>query len=282
MVKKSKLKALRQYLPDRSVLDEHPDFDNDIAQPLFHQGNRVGCITLHGIGGTPANIRVVADALIARHYTVVSPTLPGHGTTVRALNDSTGEEWLQCVRDAYRQLQDAGCTQFYALGLSLGGILSALLATEEPLDGLALICAPIRMQPFLHMARRLRFVLPFVRYPSDEGSQSGWGGNLYAQMYDGFSNRKLADLNRLCGRLCKTLDKITCPTLMINAKYDDKVDASSVDVWKERAVNVPCTEYLYLENSPHGCTYGRERALVAEAAATFVAQCVERKRAREN
>ena len=90
MKRKSKLKALRQYLPDQRVLDEHIDFDNDIARPLFHQGNEIGCITLHGIGGTPANIRVVADALIERGYTVVSPTLPGHGETVRALNSSTG------------------------------------------------------------------------------------------------------------------------------------------------------------------------------------------------
>lgn len=281
MVRKSKLKALRQYLPDRSVLDEHPDFDSDISQPLFSRGNAVGCITLHGIGGTPANIRVVADALIARGYTVVSPTLPGHGATVRALDASTGEQWLHCILDAYKRLQDAGCTEIYALGLSLGGILSALLATQAPLDGLALICAPIKMQPFLHMARRMRFLLPIVRYPSDEGSRAHWGGNPYAQMYDGFSNRKLADLNRLCIRLRKTLDRISCPTLFVSAAYDDKVDPSSIDVWKQRAVRVPHTEYLYLENSPHGCTYGCEREKVAEAAASFVARCVKRKRTDE-
>ncbi len=281
MVRKSKLKALMQYLPNRRVLDERPDFQNDIAQPLFHKGNEIGCITLHGISGTPANIRVVADALMQRGYTVVSPTLPGHGETVRALDASTGEQWLACVRDAYRQLQDAGCTQIYALGLSLGGILSGLLAAEAPLDGLALICAPIAMQPFLHMARRLRFIIPVVRYPEEDGSRTNWRGNPYAQMYDGFSNRKLADLNRLCKRLRESLSKITCPTLMVNAAYDDKVDVASLAIWKNGAVNVPFTEYLYLEHSPHGCTYGPERDLVAEAAAAFVERCAEAKRAND-
>ena len=276
MVKKSKLKALRQYLPDRRVLDDVMPFDDDISQPLFHQGGDVGCITLHGIGGTPANIRVVSDALIARGYTVLSPTLPGHGETVRAFAASTGEEWLSCVENAYDRLVEAGCTRIFSIGLSLGGVLSALLATERerPLAGLGMICAPIEMQPFLHMARRLSIILPVVRYPDEDGSQTNWKGNPYAQMYDGLSTRKLVDLNRLCIRLRASLGSITCPTLMVNAKYDDKVDPSSPDLWRAGAVNVPETEYVYLEHSPHGCTYGQERERVAQTVADFVARTV--------
>lgn len=276
MKKKSKLKALKQYLPNKSGLDVVVPLDDDIAQPLMHKGNHIGCITLHGIGGTPANIRVVADALIDRGYTVISPTLPGHGKTIRALNQSTGEEWLQCVRDAYDQLKAEGCTQIYALGLSLGGILSGLLATERELDGLALICAPIEMQPYLHMARRISWLIPFVRFDDQTGSATRWRDNPYAQMYDGFSTKKLVDLNRLRKRLRADLHRITCPTLMINAKYDDKVDIKSLDTWKARAHNVPDCEYVYLENSPHGCTYGPERDLVAEKCAMFVASLVDK------
>ena len=276
MKKKSKLKALRQYLPDKRVLDEELPFDNDISQPLFHKGNTVGCITLHGIGGTPANVRVLADALIERGYTVISPTLPGHGETVRALNESTGEQWLQCVLEAYDRLKGSGCTRIYALGLSLGGILSGLLATQRPLDGLALICAPIEMQPYLHMARRISWLLPFVRFEDDEETSSQWQQNPYSQMYNGFSTKKLVDLNRLCKTLRDNLDKIICPTLMINAKYDDKVAASSIDIWKARATNVPHCQYVYMQNSPHGCTYARERDLVAKICSDFVSGLVDK------
>ncbi len=276
MKKKSKLRALLEYLPNPQVFDVFPPFDGDISQPLFHKGNDVGCITLHGIGGTPANIRVVADALIEKGYTVVSPTLPGHGTTVRKLNASTGEAWLTCVLDAYDRLKAENCTQIYALGLSLGGILSGLLATMRPLDGLALICAPIEMQPYLHMARRISWLISAVSYNGDSGSHTGWRHNPYAQMYDGFSTKKLVDLNRLCKRLRAGLNRISCPTIMFNARYDDKVDAKSLDIWKAGAVNVPSCEYIYLENSPHGCTYGRERELVAEKCAAFVSALVDK------
>lgn len=273
--KKSPLQRIREYMPDKTVLDEHPAFDEDFSQPLFHKGSEVGCITLHGIGGTPANIRVVADALIARGYTVLSPTLPGHGETVRALNHSTYKQWLQCVYDAYDRLKAEGCTKIYALGLSLGGVLSGVLAENRALDGLVLICAPLQVQKFLRISRRLSWLVPYVRYPSDSNSASSWRRNPYAQMYDGFSTMKLVDLRRLSGHLNKNLSRITCPVLTFSAEYDDKVDPVSIAILEKGAVNAKEIRHIHLTNSPHGCTYGPEREAVAQACGDFIAELAE-------
>lgn len=270
------LKAMKDYLPDKSVLDHHPPFDDDLSQPLFIRGDHIGCITLHGIGGTPANIRVVADALAAKGYTVISPMIPGHGETVRAQNASTDKEWLQCVRDAYKKLKDAGCDQIYALGLSLGGILCGLLAEEEHLDGLALICAPIKMQRFLRIARAVSFLIPVVSYPESKEGKPDWWDNPYAQMYDGFSTTKLVDLGRLSKRLKRNLSKIDCPTMVVSAKFDDKVDPETVEIFKKGAIHVPSAEYVMFEQSPHGCTYGKEREKVAAKCVSFVSGLVDK------
>jgi carboxylesterase len=267
---------MKDYLPDKSILDHRPPFDNDLSQPLFIHGSKVGCITLHGIGGTPANIRVVADALAAKGYTVISPMIPGHGETVRAQNASTGEEWMQCIRDAYRKLKDVGCEQIYALGLSLGGILCGLLAEEEHLDGLALICAPIRMQRFLRIARAASFIIPVVSYPESEEGKPVWRDNPYAQMYDGFSTKKLIDLGRLSKHLKRNLSKIDCPTLMVSAKFDDKVGPETLEIFRKGATNVPSVEYVLFEQSPHGCTYGQEKEKVAAKCAAFVSGLVDK------
>ena len=272
--KKTTWQRIREYLPDKTVLDEHPPFDGDLSQPLFHKGNEIGCLTLHGIGGTPANIRVVADELIARGYTVLSPTLPGHGETVRALNHSTYKQWLQCVYDAYARLKAEGCTEIYALGLSLGGVLSGLLAENRRLDGLVMICAPLEVQRFLRLSRHLSWLIPYVRYPSDDKPGS-WRRNPYAQMYDGFSTIKLVDLKRLSRHLNKNLSRITCPVLTFSAAYDDKVDPVSIDILMKGAVNAKEIRHIHLKNSPHGCTYGPERDLVAGACAALVAELAE-------
>ena len=266
--KKTTWQRIREYLPDKTVLDEHPPFDGDLSQPLFHKGNEIGCLTLHGIGGTPANIRVVADELIARGYTVLSPTLPGHGETVRALNHSTYKQWLQCVYDAYARLKAEGCTEIYALGLSLGGVLSGLLAENRRLDGLVMICAPLEVQRFLRLSRHLSWLIPYVRYPSDDKPGS-WRRNPYAQMYDGFSTIKLNDIARLSRTLCRGLPRITCPTLWISAEYDDKVDPKSLQIVRRGAVNAPVFAHVHMARSGHGCTYGREREQAAAAVVDF-------------
>lgn len=268
--------ALQDYLPDKRVLDQRPPFDDDLSQPLFHKGNTVGCITLHGIGGTPANVRVVADALIAKGYTVVSPTIPGHGETVRAQNASTGGQWLDAIRAAYRRLQDEGCTQIYALGLSLGGILCGLLAEERHLDGVVLICTPIRMKRYLRIAKALSPILPVVGYPEGREGKPVWGDNLYAQMYSGLSTKKLVDLSRLARKLRKNLAKIDCPALLVAAAQDDKVDPLSIEIFCSGAVNAPSVDLAEFEHSPHGCTYGPEKELVAERCAQFVAGLVDK------
>ena len=267
--------ALKDYMPDKAVLDQRPPFDDDLSQPLFHKGNEIGCITLHGIGGTPANIRVVADALIANGYTVISPMIPGHGETVRAQNASTGAQWLAGIRAAYQKLKDEGCTQVYALGLSLGGILCGLLAEEEHLDGLALICTPIKMKRSLRVARALSPIIPVVGYPESRGGKPAWGDNPYAQMYGGFSTKKLVDLSRLARRLKRNLDKIDCPTLLVSAAQDDKVDPKSIEIFCEGAINSPSVDLAEFDHSPHGCTYGPEREQVAARCAAFVAALVD-------
>ncbi len=267
--------ALKKYLPDKTVLDLKTPFDDDISAPLFHKGGSVGCITLHGIGGTPANIRVVADALIEKGYTVLSPTLPGHRETVRALNASTGDEWEACVLSAYDRLQAEGCEKIFALGLSLGGVLSCRLAEQRTLDGLVMICAPLKMQRFLRFARLISPILPFVSYQSGN-AEPKWRTEPYAQMYDGFSTKKLVDLTRLERKLIRNLNRVTCPTLVISAAYDDKVDPVSVDIFRKKATNVPYAEYVMFASSPHGCTYGPEKEAVAACAADFVTRQVDK------
>jgi len=268
--------ALREYLPDKTILDQHPPFDDDLSQPLFQKGNTIGCITLHGIGGTPANIRVLADALIERGYTVLSPRIPGHGETVRAQNASTAKQWLDSIRTAYHTLKDEGCEQIYALGLSLGGILCGLLAEEQPLDGLALICTPIKMKRYLRIARVLSPVLPVVGYPESRGGKPAWGDNPYGQMYGGLSTKKLVDLSRLARVLKRNLSKIDCPTLIVSAALDDKVDPKSIEIFCSGAVNVPSVDLAEFDHSPHGCTYGPEKELVAARCAEFVAGLVDK------
>lgn len=262
---------------DRSILDEPCAFD-DVAAPYFSvpagdagcsAAHGVGCLVLHGIGGTPANVRVVAETLAGRGYAVFVPTLPGHGRTVRALTASTGEQWLACARDGYERLRAAGCDRIVPVGLSLGGILAGLLAAERDCAALVLISAPVRMRAYLHVARLLAPFVPAVRYPAEDGEKLRQKAP-YGQMYAGFSPAKLSDLYRLIRRLRRSLPHITCPTLALWARYDDKVAPGAAAALRRGLVHAPLTSRV-MEHSPHGSTYDpRERDLLAALCAAYI------------
>lgn len=259
------------YEPNRAMLDEHPPFDA-VAAPYFHQGGEVGCLVLHGIGGTPANVRLVAEALAREGCTVYAPLLPGHGETIRALDRSTGAQWLHAVFAAYDRLRAAGCTKIVPIGLSLGGILAGYIAAKRETAALVLISAPIRMKTYLRLGRLLSPLFPYIAYSERDKARTRELAP-YAQMYSGFCTRKLCDLQRLILRLRARLPRIGCPVFALWAKYDNKVSASSRRLLRNGLRQVDLTEHT-LQNSSHGSTYGAERDLAAELVAAYVRSTV--------
>ncbi len=253
------------YQLDNSEADHHPDFD-DLALPFFHKGNEIGCICLHGIGGTPANVRVIADELSKRGFTVDAPMLAGHGTTLRQMNRSNWKKWIKTIEDSYDRLKQAGCKKVFVSGLSLGGILSAYLASEteeRPCEGVVLISAPFKMKKWLIISMFMSVFFPYVTYPADKHTTP------HSQSYRGLACRKLIDLERLIVKTRGKLKKIKCPVYAIWAKLDDKVDPHSSHILSSRLVSAPLKETT-MENSPHGSTYGPEKEMVGTLVADFI------------
>ena len=255
------------YRIDRSVASERVAL-GPLDAPVLHRGEKnVGCIVLHGVSGTPANMRAVSDELIARGYSVDAPMLAGHGETVEKLSRTTAEDFVDTALAAYERLRGAGCEKIICIGLSLGGLITGVLAEEKPLAGTVLICPPVVMQPFLRVSAYLSLLFPFVRYEKNRKTPP----DAYHNGFDGMATRKLNDIKRLSRRFLKNADRIRCPLLTVAAGRDDKVDEKSYPLIKEYAVNAP-QQHIDYPNSKHGCTYGAERDKVAKAVADFVDQ----------
>lgn len=263
---------------DKTVLDEDQGFD-EYTRPTFDLGTgekaKIGCIVTHGIGGTPANMYLVTEELKKRGYTVLAPCLPGHGTTVRDQMHSTAGQWVRCMLDAYDKLKENGCTDIIPIGLSLGGILSGVLAEERPCAALVLLSAPVKMKMWLHVARFVSPIAPVIRNekatPEEKTAIMPYG-----QIYNGFCPPKLWDLRRLCIRMKWRAKRITCPVLGLWAKLDDKVADSTLPLMERKLKH---TEYrsVIMEHSLHGSTYRPpERELVAQRTADYVDEIADR------
>lgn len=103
-------------------------------------GGRAGFLLVHGLGGTPRELRYLATSLQRSGYIVHCCQLHGHGSTVEQLAASTWNDWSASVASDYADLR-LQCPRVIVGGLSMGAILALNLAAEaehKP-DGLLLL-----------------------------------------------------------------------------------------------------------------------------------------------
>ncbi len=90
-------------------------------------------ILVHGMTGTPHEMRSVGTFLNQQGYAVVCPRLANHGGPMEVLSRTTWRECYQSVREALKRIDDAGHPgPIFISGLSMGALLALLLAEEYP------------------------------------------------------------------------------------------------------------------------------------------------------
>lgn len=263
---------ITQYWPGKTARNREKFFDS-MAQPFFHAGNDVGCAVLHGFTGTPANMRVVSEALAAAGYTVYAPLLSGHGTSLAQMDSCTAADWERDAFQAYARLEEAGCKRFYMLGLSMGGLLSAIVAAQRPCAGLVLLCTPLRLRSYLHTAGRAAPLLPFI---TTEDPAPKYPRESLHQGYKGAPLRRLEDLELLSLRARSNLYRIQCPALVLQSVSDKRVDLRSVAI-AQYGIGSGDVQAVWLQHSQHVCTVGPEREDVAAYCRTFIEQQEKRR-----
>src|SRR6185503_18360394 len=122
--------------------------DKDLLQDrsLFIAGGRVGVLLMHGLGGTPTELRFVAQSLARAGHTVSCIQLTGHCGTPEELRRSTWQQWYTSVEEGHDQLREH-CDVIVAGGLSMGGILALRLAQQwrDGVQGLLLLAPTLKL-----------------------------------------------------------------------------------------------------------------------------------------
>lgn len=103
------------------------------------EGGPIGVLLIHGLCGSPTEMRYVANGLARQGYTVLCPQLAGHCTGDEALKTATWNDWYASVEDGLKELSER-CETVIVGGLSTGALLAMLLAHEhaDKVKGLAL------------------------------------------------------------------------------------------------------------------------------------------------
>jgi len=106
-----------------------------------HNPNGVApaALLVHGFGGTPAEMRGLADALHREGWTVEALLLPGFGADIATLTTRQYAEWLDAVAAAAQGLREAGHRPLLLVGYSMGATLALALAPTVRPDGLVVL-----------------------------------------------------------------------------------------------------------------------------------------------
>lgn len=237
------------------------------AEPLFHEGDRIGTLVLHGFTGNPVTMRPLAEAFVEAGFTVSMPRLPGHGTTLEDMDTTSWADWSAEVERAYAEL--AGVTEKVVVaGLSMGGTLACWLAARHPeIAGLVLINAAVK--PYDPDSRA------FVQAMLDAGDRiaPGVGSDIadpdaYEPAYDGSPLEPLLSLFDAVSELQDDLPRISCPAIVMQAPNDHVVDPAAADLLAEK-LGGP-VERVSLDRSYHVATLDHDKELVQERSVEFV------------
>lgn len=241
----------------------------------------LGCLLLHGFGGSPFEMMPLASRLEKAGCRVVVPCLPGHGIGIAEFKKTFFPDWAAGAGQALENLARETERQVL-IGLSMGGSLSLSLAARRPLAGVVCLSAPVyiyslmpwRMPdirlPFLPLLARLRPDWP-KRPPRRESREiAPWEG------YEGVHCLpQLASLVKGLKGIRASLGRIAAPMLIMHDIRDRVV---SVDNALEIAAKAASTDIQIRltrinENitSRHLITTHREtRAMVEEEVLRFV------------
>jgi carboxylesterase len=102
-------------------------------ESYYVAGGRTGVLLMHGLGGTPTEMRLVANGLARAGYTVYCPQLAGHGGTEVDRKETTWQDWYASAEQALARLRQE-CDVVIVGGLSTGAVLALLLAARHPED----------------------------------------------------------------------------------------------------------------------------------------------------
>jgi esterase/lipase len=143
--------------------DEPPSRNSAVVDThdFFFPGNGVSALLVHGLTGTPFEMRYLGDQLAARGVRVRGVKLAGHAGTPEELGAAGYDNWYESVVKSLEDLREHG-EPIVVIGLSMGAVLSARLAADqgESISGVVLL-APAFFLPMSTtlLLRTLRGVL---------------------------------------------------------------------------------------------------------------------------
>jgi carboxylesterase len=261
-----------------------------IDRSIHLAGSDTALLLFHGLGGTPNELRFVAETVhVATGATVICPVTPGHCDTYDALKAIDGKAWEAFAVRQVDALIAEGKRPFVG-GLSMGSLLAIHTALERPdfVEGLVLLAPTLRLtgwtipiQAHLFNLIQHKWIGNLFDFPDlpphgikdekiraevlaamqgDDPSQAGAfitpGGAFWEHL-------------QVMKRMRRRFGDVKTPTVIIHPRNDDIAHVNTA-FRLARKFSGPTTVHV-LDDSYHVITLDRQRDRVSAYVAEFIA-----------
>jgi carboxylesterase len=230
--------------------------DQEKTRPFELGSGADACLLLHGFTGSPWDLRPLGESLAARGYKVKAIRLPGHGTTPEAMTGVSWRDWEQACEDALASLSSH--RQVFVAGLSMGALLSLLLATRRPdrVHGLALLAPAVHfLGPTMALLYRVRNLplLEIVRPWIDKQSTDIVNPAVRAEapVMHRFPSARIHDLYLLRERALAAAGNVVAPALVACAKNDHVVSLEGGRQLVRALTASPSVRFIRIDEGAH-------------------------------
>jgi carboxylesterase len=259
--------------------------------PFQSKDSWADLLLIHGLTGTPNEMRFLSIYLSKRGYSCVRPRLANHGAPMEILKNTTWRECYESVRREFLKIRARRSGKpIIASGLSMGALLALVLAYEFPDDLAGVSClAPTLFYDGWNMPWQ-RHLLPLAQatplkhffYFKEEPPYGIKNEQVRERVHQYYQNAKLDDLkqvarfgypyfsvtllcelNALIKFLIPKLPAIRLPVQLVQAKHDDMTSTRNSQFIHDQ-ISSKTKEIVLLEDSYHVVAADQERETVAE------------------
>ena len=263
----------------------------------YEQRGDNAVLLIHGLTGTPAEMRPIAKRLVKQGFSVMCPALAGHCRAAGDLRKSKWQDWYASIADAFEALK-AAHAQVFVAGLSIGALLAIKLAAEkgERIAGLGLLSSTFFYDGWNMPRFKRKLLLPIVlhsplRYFLHWNETPPYGikcERTRAMVHAVLENRDalatekvgifrtsgvtIHESNRFIKVAKAALPHVQSPTLIVHSTEDDTASLKNAHFVAKR-ISSRKVETFFVDDTYHVVTLDKRRDDIARRMAEFFKHC---------
>jgi carboxylesterase len=248
-------------------------------------GGKHSALLIHGLTGSPFEMKYLARKLNRAGFTVKGPCLEGHGTTLKDLSKTTWKDWYRSISETFIEMKKS-FDSVAVVGLCMGALLSLHLSYEfgSEVSAISLISTTLFYDGW--SLPWFKFLLPISYYPPFRYIYSYTEKEPY-----GIKNKPLRErivnlmkddsiaytkapatsmheLYKLIREVKRELPHIAIPALILHSQEDDLTSIKNPDYVEEK-IGSKIVKKIILDDSYHMMTIDNQKDRVAEETIKF-------------